>query len=68
MMPDERDEADADEQPGGVINDPVSAAFAGVMAAIIESTPSGTVRAQAVTATMEAHAAVKVLLARSRLN
>jgi hypothetical protein len=65
----ELDEADEPEGwPTGGDPDRISVAFGSVMAAIIESTPEGSTRAQAVGAVMEVHAAVRALLARSRLN
>jgi hypothetical protein len=48
--------------------DRISMAFGSVMSAIVESTQAGPVRAQAVQAAMEAHGAVRALLARNRLN
>jgi hypothetical protein len=48
--------------------DRISMAFGSVMSAIIESTPDGPARAQAVLVVMEAHGAVRALLVRNRLN
>jgi hypothetical protein len=48
--------------------DRISMAFGSVMSAIVESTPDGPVRAQAVGVAMEAHRVVRALLGRPRLN
>jgi hypothetical protein len=65
----ERDEADEFESwPTSGDPDRVAMAFASVMSAIIESAPDGPARAQAVGVAMEAHGAVRALLARNRLN
>jgi hypothetical protein len=65
----ERDEADEFESwPTTGDPDRISMAFGSVMSAIVELTPDGGARAQAVGVVMEAHGAVRALLARNRLN
>jgi hypothetical protein len=66
MTPEREDEFESWPTTGDP--DRISMAFGSVMSAIVELTPDGPACAQAVSVVMEAHGAVRALLARNRLN